>query len=186
LSDAPSGALFYNATGNYNTALGYNAGPDTNSTNLTNATAIGALATVSESNALVLGGTGAYAVKVGIGTTTPSNVFTIAQGAGSAIADDWSTYSSRRFKTNIQPLAGALQKVTQMQGVSYERKSDGKQEIGVVAEDINRVLPEVVSRDPKTNEIQGVDYSRLSALLIEAIKAQQIEIDQLKAQIRHQ
>jgi len=176
-------ALYSNTSGMLNTAVGFQAGPDTNSTNLTNATAIGATATVSESNALVLGGTGAYAVKVGIGTTTPSNVFTIAQGAGAAIADGWSTYSSRRFKTNIQPLAGALQKITQMQGVSYERKSDGKQEIGVVAEDIDRVLPEVVSRDPKTNEIQGVDYARLSALLIEAVKAQQIEIDQLKAQV---
>ena len=65
-------ALYYNATGSYNTALGFNAGPDKNSTALVNTTAIGANAVVSESNALVLGGTGSNAVNVGIGTATPA------------------------------------------------------------------------------------------------------------------
>lgn len=65
-------ALYYNTTGSNNTALGYNAGPDSKSTNLTNATAIGANAVVSENNALVLGGTGSNAVNVGIGTATPA------------------------------------------------------------------------------------------------------------------
>ncbi len=64
-------ALYSNTSGSYNTALGANAGPDPNSPNLIFATAIGANAVVSESNALVLGGTGSNAVKVGIGTATP-------------------------------------------------------------------------------------------------------------------
>ncbi len=64
-------ALFYNVTGSNNTALGYNAGSDTASPGLTNSTAIGANAVVSKSNSLVLGGTGANAVDVGIGTATP-------------------------------------------------------------------------------------------------------------------
>jgi hypothetical protein len=110
-------ALFNNITGANNTAVGSNAGPTSN--NLTDTTAIGANALVSESNALVLGGTGSNAVRVGIGTATPSNVFTIAQGAGHAIADGWDTYSSRRWKTNIQTLRGALDKVEQLRGVSY-------------------------------------------------------------------
>jgi hypothetical protein len=83
-----------------------------------------------------------------------------------------------------------LEKVEQLQGVSYERGADGKQEIGVVAEDVDQVVPEVVSHDPETHEPQGVDYSRLAALLIEAVKtqqtqiqSQQAEIQQLKAQI---
>lgn len=41
-------------------------------------------------------------------------------------------------------------------------------------------MPEVVSRDPRTNEVQGVDYARLAALLIEAVKSQQVEIRELK------
>ena len=74
--------------------------------------------------------------------------------------------------------------------VSYERKSDAKHEIGVIAEDVAKIVPEVVSRDPETHDVQGVDYARLVALLIEAIKSQQAElrtqhseIQQLKAQI---
>ena len=70
-----------------------------------------------------------------------------------------------------------------MQGVSYERTSDGKREIGVVAEDVDRVIPEVVAHDPQTHEVEGVDYSRLVALLIEAVKSQQSEIERLKSQV---
>jgi trimeric autotransporter adhesin len=79
-------SLLYNATGSNNSALGFLAGPDSKSPNLSYATAIGAGAIVSESNALVLGGPlgSAAQVKVGIGTATPANVFTIAQGAGPA------------------------------------------------------------------------------------------------------
>jgi hypothetical protein len=120
--------------------------------------------------------------KVGIGETSPANTLEVKVG-GTTLADAWSIRSSRRFKTNIQPLEGALQKVEQLQGVSYQRKADGKHEIGVVAEDVAQIVPEVVSRDPNTHEVQGVDYSRLAALLIEAVKSQQAEIRQLKVRI---
>ena len=65
-------ALANNTTGSNNTGVGYNAGPDSGHPNLVNATAIGANAVVSESNALVLGGIGTNAVNVGIGITTPA------------------------------------------------------------------------------------------------------------------
>jgi len=120
--------------------------------------------------------------KVGVGTSTPTAGFEVGIGH-STLADSWITRSARRFKTNIQPLAGALEKIEQLQGVSYERKADGKHEIGVVAEDVDQVVPELVARDPETKEVQGVDYSRLTALLIEAVKTQQAEIKQLKAQL---
>jgi len=54
----------------------------------------------------------------------------------------------------------------------------------VVAEDVDQIVPELVSRDLKTHEVQGVDYSRLTALLIEAVKAQEAEIRQLRLQIK--
>lgn len=127
---------------------------------------------------LAVYGTGA----VGVGTKSPSNTLEVRVG-GTTLADSWSVRSSRRFKNNIRPLDGALDKVERLQGVSYQRKDDGRREIGVVAEDVDRIVPEVVSRDPKTHEIQGVDYSRLAALLIEAVKAQQAEIRQLEARI---
>jgi hypothetical protein len=173
-------ALQYNATGSYNTALGYGAGPDINSTDLTNATAIGANAVVRQSNALVLGSPG---VNVGIGTATPSNVFTIAKGAGQAISDGWNVYSSRRWKTNIETLSDALDKVEQLRGVSYDAAATGRHEIGVIAEEVGAVVPEVVAWEKDGGEAQGVDYSRLTALLIEATKQQQNQIRELQAEI---
>ncbi|MGO9124804.1 MAG: tail fiber domain-containing protein [Terriglobales bacterium] len=180
-SNTASGAyaLQSNTTGGHNTALGYEA--DVGVANLVYATAIGANAVVSQSNALVLGGTGSSAVNVGIGTATPSNVFTIASGAGHAIADGWDTYSSRRWKTNIQPLHGALGKVEQLRGVSYDLKASGKHEVGVIAEEVGVVVPEVVSWDRNGKDAQGVHYGRLTALLIEATKEQQREIQRQQA-----
>jgi Chaperone of endosialidase len=179
-------ALYNNVTGSSNTAIGALAGPDPSSTNLTNATAIGFDAVVSESNALVLGGTGTNAVKVGIGTATPANVFTIAQGAGPAVADGWSVYSSRRFKTNIRTIEGALRTVEQLRGVSYDQKSDGKRQIGVIAEEVGTVIPEVVTWENNGTDAQSVDYSRLTALLIEATKEQQTVIQEQQTQLKTQ
>jgi hypothetical protein len=134
----------------------------------------------------MLGGTGSYAVKVGIGTATPSHVFTIGQGAGHAIADGWDTYSSRRWKTNIHPLHGALAKVEQLRGVSYDLKASGKHEVGVIAEEVGAVVPEIVSSEKNGKDAQGVDYSRLTSLLIEATKEQQALIRKQQQQIKAQ
>ena len=193
-------ALYYNTTGGFNTAVGYQAGANPNfapitagSENtfvgaattatvdgLTNATAIGYYATVGESNALVLGASG---TRVGIGTATPSNILTVAQGAGPAIADGWNTYSSRRWKSNIRPLEGALGKVERLQGVSYTYSANGKHDIGMIAEEVGKVIPEVVSYEANGKDAQGIDYSRLTALLVEAVKQQQSEIRQQQLEI---
>jgi hypothetical protein len=121
--------------------------------------------------------------QMGIGTQTPANTLEIVAG-GTTLADSWTTRSSRQFKTNIQPIHDALEKVEELQGVSYNRKADGKREIGVVAEDVDHVVPEVVSHDARTHDAQGVDYSRLTALLIEAVKSQQAEIQSQQAEIQ--
>jgi hypothetical protein len=175
-------ALYSNTTGNDLTCIGYDcsAGED----GLSNATAIGAHAVVGQSNSLVLGGTGQYAVKVGIGTTTPSNILTIGRGAGHPVSDSWETYSSRRWKTNIQTLPDALAKVEQLRGVSYDLKDSGKHEIGVIAEEVGAVVPEVVTYEDNGKDARGVDYSRLTALLIEATKEQQREITALRRQLQ--
>ena len=195
-------ALYSNTTGYYNTAVGLNAlysnttgslltcvGYNCNASNLINATAIGAFAEVSENNALVLGSingvNGATSnTNVGIGTTAPSHIFTIGQGFGRAIADGWNTYSSRRWKTNIHPLENALSKVEQLRGVSYDLKDSGKHEIGVIAEEVGQVVPEVVSYEQNGKDATGLDYSRLTALLIEAVKQQQQEISTLRRQLQ--
>lgn len=121
---------------------------------------------------------------VGIGTSNPTNIFTIRQGAGQALADGWATYSSRRWKTNIRPLGGALGKVQRLQGVAFDWKSNGKHDIGLVAEDVAPVIPELVALD-ENQDPKSIDYGRLTVLLIEAIKEQQDEIRGLKAQLEN-
>ncbi len=176
-------ALFANTTGGDLTCIGYQCAA---ANGLKNATAIGAHAVVGASNAVVLGGTGEYAVRVGIGTTTPTSVLTIAKGAGHPLSDGWETFSSRRWKTNIHTLDGALAKVEQLRGVSYDLKDSGKHEVGVIAEEVGKVVPEVVSYEANGTDARGVDYSRLTALLIEATKEQQKMIREQQVQIKAQ
>jgi hypothetical protein len=191
---AVSGGALYQTLASQNTAVGFNAlvnnitGSDltcvgylcnTTAEGLNNATAIGAHAAVALSNSLVLGGTGKYAVNVGIGTSNPSNVLTIGRGAGHPVSDSWETYSSRRWKTNIQTLPDALTKVERLRGVTYDLKDTGRHEIGVIAEEVGKVVPEVVTYEDNGKDARGVDYSRLTALLIEAVKQQQEEIASL-------
>jgi hypothetical protein len=102
---------------------------------------------------------------------------------GLTLADAWSTRSSLRWKANIHTLEGALETVERLRGVSYDSKVNGKHEIGVIAEEVGQVLPEVVSYEKNGVDAQGVDYARLTALLIEAVKSQEAKIQQLNAQI---
>jgi hypothetical protein len=176
-------------TGSSNTFVGAASWPS-NLTALNNATAIGACAQVSASSALVLGALASAGVcnpssntNVGIDVGSPSNILTVLQGGGPAISDGWDTYSSRRWKTNIQTLHGALSKVEQLRGVSYDLKDSGKHEVGVIAEEVGEVVPEVVSYEENGKDARGVDYSRLTVLLIEATKEQQQEIRQEQAEL---
>jgi hypothetical protein len=172
-------------TGNNNSFLGATAFMSTGS--LSNATAVGACALVSASNAMSLGGDcGNGIANVGIDAENPSNILTVLQGGGHAIADGWDTYSSRRWKTNIHPLQDALSKVEQLRGVSYDLKASGKHEIGVIAEEVGAVVPEVVSFEENGKDARGVDYSRLTALLIEAVKQEQREMQREEWLVRRQ
>jgi hypothetical protein len=120
---------------------------------------------------------------VGIGLSNPTNILTIRQGAGDAIADGWVTYSSRRWKTDIHPLVGALNKIEQLRGVSFNWTSSGKHDIGLIAEDTATVVPEVVAFDSSGSTAKGIEYSRLTAMLIEAVKEQQNEIRELRLKL---
>ena len=81
---------------------------------------------------------------VGIGTAAPAlNTLFVADGKLTS-APAWTARSSKRYKDNIQPLDHALEKVQQLQGVSYNLKSDGQGSIGFIAEDVGQVVPELV------------------------------------------
>ena len=87
--------------------------------------------------------------------------------------------SSERYKENIYTLDNALDKVSRLRGVSYNRKGSKTQEIGVIAEEIASVIPEVLKYNVD-GEPDSVSYGRITALLIEAIKELKQEIEILK------
>ena len=93
---------------------------------------------------------------------------------------DITAFSDGRVKENVETLEGALDKTLKLRGVSYNRTDieDKSTKIGVIAQEILEVVPEVVSKDE--NGMYAVSYGNITALLIEAIKEQQKQIDELK------
>ena len=86
--------------------------------------------------------------------------------------------SDARLKANIVSLGSTLAKLLLIDGKSYTMKKDGKQKIGVLAQDIQKVFPELVIADNK--DMLAVNYQGLVPVLINALKEQQSEIDELK------
>lgn len=117
---------------------------------------------------------------VGIGTTNP---ITRLEVNGSVAADAYLNNSSRRWKTNIHTLEGALEKVQQLRGVRYEWKENGKPDIGLIAEEVGKILPEIVAYEENGIDATAVDYARIVALLIEGMKAQQQQITRQQEEI---
>jgi len=96
--------------------------------------------------------------------------------AGVATAQDFDSLSDFRYKTNISTVGDALSKVEQIRGVSFTWKESGLSSYGVVAQELEKVLPELVhGDDPKT-----VNYNGIIGVLIEAIKELKAEIEELK------
>ena len=88
-------------------------------------------------------------------------------------------FSDERLKDNIETLDGS--KVLDMRGVSYTK--DGKAGSGVIAQEIEKVAPELVMTNEKEDGMKSVAYGNLVGYLIEAVKDQQKQIDELKLQL---
>ena len=86
-----------------------------------------------------------------------------------------------RIKTNIVSLGSTLAKLLLIDGKTYTMKKGGKQKIGVLAQDIQKVFPELVTTDDK--DMLAVNYQGLVPVLINALKEQQSEIDELKQMV---
>jgi AAA15 family ATPase/GTPase len=84
------------------------------------------------------------------------------------------------LKENIIPIAGALDKVLQLKGVYFNKKETPElTELGFIAQEVEQVIPELVSE--MEDGIKTVSYSRVAAVLVETIKEQQAQIEDLKA-----
>ena len=110
----------------------------------------------------------------------------LVKGAVSASGDVIAFQSSdERLKDNIQPIESPLEKIFQINGVSFDwnNKQDlySGRDVGVIAQEIESVLPEIVQT--RESGMKAVRYEKIVALLIEAIKEQQLQIDELKARL---
>ena len=92
--------------------------------------------------------------------------------------------SDRRLKDNIKPIPWAIEKLTKIGGYSFDWNDDSSNtghDIGVIAQEIEEVLPEIVIE--RDNGYKAVRYEKIVPLLIEAIKEQQLQIDELKSKL---
>jgi hypothetical protein len=103
---------------------------------------------------------------------------------GSVFANEFVQMSSRRFKKNVRQIENPLEKVQQLKGVSFDWVSGkgGKPAIGFIAEEVGKVIPEVVAWEEGGKSARGINYGHLVALTVEGIKAQQSEIESLRKQ----
>jgi hypothetical protein len=167
-------ALQTNGTGSNNTAIGSLA--DVGSANLTNATAIGYGAVVNADNTIQLGNTDVTNVKTS-GTVTAS---------GTVLTSDL------RLKSNISPLASSLATVMQLNPVHYMKKSSlastayTREENGFIAQEIQKILPFIVTEGTDKNKLLSVDYNSFIPMLTKAIQEQQKQIEDQNSKIAAQ
>jgi hypothetical protein len=118
---------------------------------------------------------------VGIREANPTNILSVVQGSSTdPIADGWTTYSSGRWKTNIAPIENPVAIVQSLRGVSFDWTMNDEHDIGLIAEEVGQVLPEIVEYEENGIDARSVDYGRLVPVLIEATKEQQESIESLQ------
>jgi len=114
---------------------------------------------------------------------TPTSIFvsstklSYVPSTGTITAVDLNTTSDAKYKENVEPVSSALNIVGDIQGVSFNWKETGSKSYGIIAQELQKILPELVHN---TERGLSVSYLPLIAILIEAVKEQQKQIDELK------
>ncbi len=177
------GALYSNTSGGFNVAIGYFAGYNltTGSDNVD----IGSRGVAGESGAIRIGTasaqTSAYIAGIATSHITGSAVYVASNGQLGVLA------SSERYKTDITGLGAGNAKLEQLRPVSFHLKSEpkGALQYGLIAEEVDKVYPELVIRDDAGN-IQGVRYEELAPLLLNEVQQQQKRLAKQGAELQLQ
>ena len=106
---------------------------------------------------------------------SPNGYDFYAGGAGV----NYGASSSRRWKNNVVPISDPLHKLGQLRGVyfDWDDKHGGVHDVGMIAEEVGAVLPEIVQFEDNGIDASGMDYSKMTPLLVEAVKALREEKD---------
>jgi hypothetical protein len=135
---------------------------------------------------------------VGIGCNAPNYPLQVTgdiaasgtlRASSAVVSTAFTACSDSRFKQNITPLSNTLQNVLKLQGVTYDwrvnefpdRHFNERKQIGVIAQELEKIYPELVSTDDKG--YKSVDYSKMTPILVEAIKDLKQENDALKSEL---
>ena len=120
----------------------------------------------------------------GFGITTTGLTFNPSTG-NMVVSGTVTANSDEKLKTNIQTIPNALEKVLSLRGVEYDRIDTLEHQIGVIAQEVEKIIPEVVyPKQPAPNyETKSVAYANLIGLLIEAIKEQNVRIEELERRL---
>lgn len=161
-------------TGNAATAtLATNATNATNATTATNATNVTVAAESTDTTCFPLFATSA----TGDQAPKSSTNLTFDASAGRLSATFLNSLSDEKLKKDISTIDNAVDKVMQLRGVDYTWKQSEEKSKGVIAQELQKVLPELVS---ESDDRLSVNYNGIIGVLIEAIKEQQKQIDELK------
>lgn len=117
---------------------------------------------------------------VGIGVSTPSQKL---QVNGNILAASFLYPSDERLKTQIQPLPDGLKRLRKLNGVQFSWIQSGQPSVGLIAQNVEKVLPSAVTTDKSTN-LKAVDFSQVVALTVQAIKELQYENFILKQRVQ--
>jgi len=116
------------------------------------------------------------------GVNVSSSKLRFNPSSGTLSATVFTSLSDQTQKTNVRPVTNAIELVNQMRGVYYDWiDNHNKGSVGVIAQEMEQILPQVVTKDP--NGLKSVSYGNIVGVLIEAIKEQQIRIEELEKKI---
>ena len=112
------------------------------------------------------------------GSTITALTLDMSEAGAATFNDNVTAFSDERLKNNIKTLTDGLDKVEKLRGVTYTR--DEKESIGVIAQEVEKILPEIVLTADDEMGTKSVDYSRLTAVLIEAVKELSARVKELE------
>ena len=138
---------------------------------------------------LIVSGTGSVTASI----TTTSNYFSFTPSSGTlsvnqlsvvgvATATDFNSTSDINLKENVKIIDNAVDKVNSISGITFNWKENKKPSAGVIAQEVEKILPEIVQENDGNKTL---NYNGLIGLLIEAVKEQQEEINNLKTRLEH-
>lgn len=151
--------------------------------------------TTETPNGIVLSGSSVYVddyLGVNIPRGRATHAITLpdnADNTGKIKANAYMTYSSARFKENVEVIDNPIETIQNLRGVTFTWKKNDQKDYGFIAEEVGKELPIIVEWDTKNSEEEtpralSMDYTRIIPILLEGIKSQQKQIDNLKDEIK--